>query len=109
MRNLSLWVSINDSHIFFLLQSVWIAKPMSVMQSVLNGFLNAFNCATISCLRQIEASKLMSVGNVKGFERAASNVSGFTTVEWSPVVDGVELTDFPINLVRRKRARGSVC
>ena len=74
--------------VFFLshlLKRVWVAKPMNVMQEVFDGYLSALNCSSLSCLRQVDASKLMSVGNVKGMERAGSNVSGFTTVEWGPV------------------------
>ncbi len=58
---------------------------MNVMQGVYDAYMQSFNCSSLSCLRQVDASKLMRLGNIKGIERAGSNVSGFTTVEWAPV------------------------
>ncbi len=78
--------------------AAWVAKPFPLMQAVYDGMMAQLNCSSLACLRSLSPYKIQMLNNVENEERDVSNVTSFTAVTWAPVIDGVELTDFPIRL-----------
>ena len=84
----------------------WSAKPINVYDEVTKYMLQQLGCGSsseddaLSCLRKVDAKKLQSVPDVLKVEQSATNVTGFLWLTWAPVIDGKELSDHPLTLLR---------
>eukprot|EP01059_Diplonema_ambulator_P025732 TRINITY_DN42829_c0_g1_i1.p1 TRINITY_DN42829_c0_g1~~TRINITY_DN42829_c0_g1_i1.p1 ORF type:complete len:573 (+),score=44.17 TRINITY_DN42829_c0_g1_i1:33-1721(+) len=74
------------------LGSIWAAQPLTNAEHTYNDVLNYTQCGDAECLKQMAATDL---------EKAASrlpSIPGGIFITWSPVIDGVELTEHPWKL-----------
>lgn len=84
----------------------WIARPLSIYESVYSEALTAFKCSNgtvaqnLACLRSVDAFSMMNKWSPDSVERSSSNVTAYSLLSWGPVIDGVELTDHPVHLAR---------
>ena len=83
----------------------WISMPMNASEYNLKEVLVRLKCppatnatAAMSCLRSKNISEIYRASdNTKPHD----DPGGVNLIDWSPVVDGVELTDVPLNLLRQ--------
>ena len=78
----------------------WTARPQFIYDAVTNGLVKEFNCSSFDCLRSVDAVALMKARSGDESERAVTNVTAWSFLTWQPVVDGVDLVDLPLNLMK---------
>eukprot|EP00943_MAST-04B_sp_MAST-4B-sp1_P005223 g5223.t1 len=83
----------------------WIAMPMNASEYNLNEILVRLKCppaanstAALECLRSKNISEIYRAGDNS---QPHDDPGGVSLIDWSPVVDGVELLDDPLNCLKK--------
>ena len=76
------------------LASVWVSKPLESAELVWDRTKELSNCTDVKCMKEVSIDVLAAILP----EFPAITYQRFIT--FSPVIDGVELVDHPINLIK---------
>ena len=82
----------------------WLSMPYADANKAVGQMLILVGCqnrnssqSTIECLRAVPASNIIAAGH----HTSASSKGGDGLIDWSPVIDGIVLTDHPYNLLKQ--------